>query len=459
MMSLVSSYLLPFLILIASGNGSFQAQPDLAQLQNDLAIRYFEPEPHLALTRFYLNRGDRRQAFLVLETARRGILEQAVFDRAFQVEFEGFDNSQSAEEKLLSQLSEQPNSADVKFRLADIYISRSDYEKAIALIGPASKEHPEDYRFTAALAGILRIRGKNEEAKRLVDDYANRYPESAEGYELRADKLHSTEPRSVPPLLEQAVAKYPDNGNLMFKLGASRQETGDLDKAEAAFIKAAALAPKSVKIQAWVGRFFFKVRKDEARALPYYLNAYFLSPHAYETEYVESRIRSIYIAQGQAEFENQKKKPLTDLLNDPNPYVVELALGQMEKQWKPVYLDQVTALMGHEDSGVRWGATELLKKKVDTSFDPKLRALLKDNDLRKRGLAAYIAVYRWKNASFGSMDELLAERAELLRYDALSALILEGGAAGKQHALAQRSREKHPMLQKMLENASQKTEP
>ena len=113
--------------------------------------------------------------------------------------------------------------------------------------------------------------------------------------------------------------------------------------------------------------------------------------------------------------------------------------------------------MGHEDQGVRWDATQLLKNKVDTSFDPKLRALLKDNDLRKRGLAAYIAVYRWKSASFPLMDELLADNAELLRYDALSALILEGGAAGKQYALAHASSEKHPMLQKLLEHARQKT--
>jgi len=414
----------------------------------------------MALTKYYLSRGDRRQAFFVLETARRGILEEAVFDRAFQIEFEGFDTSKTAEEKLLSQLSQQPNSADLQFRLADIYISRSDYEKATGLLVPALKEHPEDYRFTAGLAGILSIQGKREDAKRVVDEYVKRYPESATGYGLRAATLHETEPRSVQPLLEQAIAKYPDDGDLMFKLGMIVQETGNLDKAEAAFVKAAALAPRSVTIQSWVGRFFFKVRKDETRALPYYLNAYFLSPHAYETEYVESRIRNIYFAQANANFQNLSTKPLTDLLDDQNPQIVGLALEQMEKRWKPDYVDPVTALMGHEDQGVRWDATQLLKNKVDTSFDPKLRALLKDADLRKRGLAAYIAVYRWKSASFRLMDELLADNAELLRYDALSALILEGGAAGKQHALAHASREKHPMLLKLLEKARQKkTEP
>jgi tetratricopeptide (TPR) repeat protein len=416
----------------------------------------------MALTKYYLSRGDRREAFFVLETARRGILEEAVFDRAFQVEFEGFDTSKSAEEKLRFELTQQPNSADLQFRLADIYIARSEYEKATALLVPALKEHPEDYRFTAGLAGILSIQGKSEDAKRLVDDYTKRYPESAEGYELRADALHKTEPQKVRPLIEQAVARYPNNGDLLFKLGAVIQEAGDLNKAEAAYVKAAALAPKSVAIQSWVGRFFFKVRKDEARALPYYLSAYFLSPHAYETEYVESRVRNIFSAQAQAGFESQTKagKPLIELLNDRNPQIASMALEQLDKEWKAAYVDLVSALMGHEDSAVRWDATQLLKKKVDNSFDAKLRALLKDDDLRKRGLAAYIAVYRWKNASFGLMDELLAEDAELLRFDALSALLIEGGAAGKQHALAHATREKHPRLKQLLENARRKkTEP
>jgi len=464
MISRFSTSLFLLLLLIGvSGNGrNSQAQSELVQLQNDFAIRYFEPEPHMALVKYYLSRGNRQEAFFVLETARRGILEEAVFDRVFQVTFEGFDNSKAAEEKLLSQLSQEPNSADFQFRLADIYISRSDYEKANPILIRGQKEHPEDYRFTAGLAGILRIQGKTAEADRLVDDYARKYPDSAEGYVLRADTLHKTEPRKVKPLLEQGLAKYPNDGDLMFRLAATLQETGDLDKAEAAFVKAATLAPKSVGVHAWVGRFFFKVRKDNERALPYYLNAYFLSPHAYETEYVESRIRNIYFTQAQVNFQNQikAKKPLIDLLSDPNPQIVALALEQIGNEWKPTYVDPVSALMGHEDQGVRWGATQVLKKNVDSSFDPKLRALLKDNDLRKRGLAAYIAVYRWKSASFGLMDELLAESAQLLRYDALSALTLEGGPAGKQRALAHADREKHPKLKQLLESIRQgKTEP
>src|SRR5438874_3832707 len=451
----LSWHLLVLLLLpFASGSVRPQAPPELAKLQNDFAMHYFEPEPHMALTRYYLDRGDRREAFFTLEAARRGILQEAVFDHAFQVAFEGFDNSETAEQKLLAERFHNPHSADVQFKLADIYISRSDWLKANNILTAAIKEHPEDFRFTNGLTEIHNIQGKSQEASRMIEDYTKRYPESLDGYALRADALHKSGSGDVKKLLEEAIARYPDNGGLQFKLAIVLQEKGDLDKAEAAFVKAASLGPKSVDIQSWVGRFFFKVRNDGDRALPYYLNAYFLSPHAYETEFVESRIRNIYFAQAGVSFQNQisAKKPLIEMLNDPNPNIVVMTLEQMNEKWKPENVDLLTTLMGHEDGEVRWEATQLLKKNVDSSFDPKLRALLKDSDLRKRGLAAYIAVHRWKDASFQFIDELLADQAELLRFDAISALVLEGGESGKRHALERAARETHPTLKKLLES-------
>jgi tetratricopeptide (TPR) repeat protein len=418
-------------------------------------MRYLEPEPHMALARYYLEHGDRRQAFFTLEAARRGILEKEVFDHAFQVAFQGFDNSKDAEERLLSEQAQNPHSADVQFQLIDIYISRTDYAKAKPILTKALAEHPEDFRFTFGLAEILRIEGQDQDADRMIEAFAKRYPESPEAYESRASSLHKTDPRRARQVLEEGVSKYPTDGGLLFRLAATLQEAGDLEKAESGFVKAAALAPKSVNIQSWVGRFFFKVRNNGEKALPYYLSAYFQSPDAYETEFVESRIRSIYAAQAQAGFQNEirARKPLIELLRGSDPLVVSLALEQIDKAWSPTYIDALVDLMSHEDDGVRWSATQLLKKRVDNSFDSALRTLLKDEDFRKRGLAAYIAVYRWKNASFPFIDELLAADAELLRFDALSALILDGGDAGKRRALAQAARETHPKLKKLLESA------
>ena len=107
--------------------------------------------------------------------------------------------------------------------------------------------------------------------------------------------------------------------------------------------------------------------------------------------------------------------------------------------------------MGHDDPGVRWQATQTLKLKVDSSFDGQLKALLRDDDLRKRGLAAYIAVYRWKNDSFEIMKGLLSHDAQLVRYDAISALMIDGGAAGRRVVLAHAPNEPNATLKKLIE--------
>ena len=115
-------------------------------------------------------------------------------------------------------------------------------------------------------------------------------------------------------------------------------------------------------------------------------------------------------------------------------------------------------LLGHDDLGVRWEATQALKTKVDGSFDTQLKALLQDVDLRKRGLAAYIAVHRWKNDSFGIMKSLLADESQLVRFDAISALIMEGGLAGRKVALAHAAHEPNATLKKLIEAAADPAE-
>jgi HEAT repeat protein len=101
---------------------------------------------------------------------------------------------------------------------------------------------------------------------------------------------------------------------------------------------------------------------------------------------------------------------------------------------------------------VRWQATEAIKQNVDRSFDPVLRELLRDSDLRKRGLAAYIAARLWKRESFTVLREMLSEQSQLLRFDAISALVIEGGDEGRQIVFAHLPREQNPRLKQMIES-------
>ena len=331
-----------FLVLITSASAGAQTvDPQLVELRRQLAVSYLEPGPHMALAKYYLQKGERLQAFYLLEYARRRRFREEEFDAAFQKAF-----------------------------------------------------------------------GKRNQ----VDS-------------------------------QQAVDT--------FDKGVELQRAGDLKQAAEYFAKAAELSPHSVKMQSFVGRYFFKERRDDLRALEFYLNAYFLDPHAYETEFVESRIR--FINYGEAKLRYgllaRKDTPLEEILKERNPTVVVVALERVSQEWNPANLKSLLQAMTHDDEDVRWLATDAIRKNVDRSFDDTLKALLRDTDLRVRGLAAYIAVHRWKEQSFDTLKDMLREDAQLLRFDAVSALAMEGGVEGKRILRVRRPYENHPELRRLIDKA------
>ena len=433
-------------------------RPSLDQLRTEYATRFLEPGPHMALAKYFSERGNRLQAFYILETARRNWFKEEEFDTAFAQVFRGVkehDHSPTAEGALTTEHNRDPNSIDTVVKLADIYISRKDWAKATEYLSKAVRLEPENVEHTEALATVFRQEGKLEEADLLVREYVLKYSETLAGYRLRVAEVFDKEPGKAKPILSEAINRFPQDGGFVFYLGAILQRDGKLREAEAHFVRSAGMSPDSVFIQAWVGRFFYKVKKDDRRALNYYLNAYLLNPHAYETEFVESRIPKINEVLAKAEYERQvtSRVPLEKILEDPNPAVIRNALEQVRLKWQPAYLKLLLDLMGHDDGGVRWQAAMIIKEKVDNSFDGTLKALLDDKDLRKRGLAAYIAVGRWKQESFGKMRSMLREDLQLLRFDAVSALVLEGGPQGRELLSEYLPLEKNPQLRLMIERA------
>lgn len=429
----------------------------LSQLRAELAMRYLDPAPHMELAKYFRDHGNRLMAFYTLEIARRYRFKEEEFDEAFRLAFGGvepIDNSQAAEAALLKEYARDPNSIDTAVKLSNIYTSRKEWAKAREYISKTIQLEPDDYENTAALAAVLQDEGNSEEADRVVREYARQYPETIGGYRIRIGELIEKEPGKAKPIVLEAVSKFPKEGGFVFDLGNIFHREGKMQEAEEHFVRAAEMSPASVFIQSWVGRFFYKVKEDGRRALDYYLNAYFLDPHAYESEFVESRIQKINAGLAEAEYQRQLKSgvPLTKMLEDANPLVVTFAVQQMAKKWETAHLKTFLDLMGHDDGGVRWYAMMTIRTNVDRSFDETLKSLLRDQDLRKRGLAAYIAAHLWKQESFDILRQMLKEESQLLRFDAISALVLEGGPEGRKIVLEHLPREPHPGLKKLIES-------
>ncbi|HSS18505.1 MAG TPA: hypothetical protein VLL54_00265 [Pyrinomonadaceae bacterium] len=360
------------LLAVCSAAKAQSVEPRVAELQRDFAVHYLEPAAHMALAKYYAGHEKRIEAFFVLEAARRGLFDEKTFNASFLRDFEGFDNSKAAESRLLSEYARDPNSIETIFKLADIYISRDDFVSARRFLQTGMQKKPDDYRFTEGLMEIASRQQNQKAVDELENEYLQKFPETPMGYARRAEKVTEAKPLEARILLTQALQRFPAAGRLWFDLGVVYQGE-DYQKAEESYVKAAELAPQAELVQLWVGRFFFKLKKDYRRALEYYLNAYFLNPHAYETEYAESRIRSIFEQISGEEFEKQIKAgvPLPKLLQHANSSVIAFALERISQQWSPSYVDPLVELMAHEDGGVRWQATEILKTKVDAAFDER----------------------------------------------------------------------------------------
>ena len=157
----------------------------LGRLREDYAMRYLEPEPHMALAKYFGDRGDRVEAFFILETARRTRFEEDEFNAAFKKYFLGeepFDNSREAESKLLAELARDPKSHDALHGLADIYISREEYAKAEQYLSKLIALNPDDFDEVRALSEVYRREGKKAESEKVAAEWARLHPETADAF-------------------------------------------------------------------------------------------------------------------------------------------------------------------------------------------------------------------------------------------------------------------------------------
>jgi FOG: HEAT repeat len=244
----------------------------------------------------------------------------------------------------------------------------------------------------------------------------------------------------------------PDAAKTAFETASNLVTQQKYDEAEGYFKKANDIYDRSFFINAWIGRFYYKAKSDNSRALPFYFKAYFLYPHAYETEYAEYRIRAIAIPEAEISFNELRKsgKTLAELARDPNPLVTSMAVQEMAKNWKQEYVPALVEVISNDDSALRWGAFTILQKYMGASFDPMVDSFLSDKDLRKRGLAAYSIVERSGPERFRILEKMLSDDAELVRFEAISALALKGGAEGKQMLQKQALVEKQPRLKALI---------
>ena len=408
--------------------------PQLAAARRDYAVHFFSAESHLRFAKLLRERGYVMEAFFTCETARREHFTAAEFEAAFRRVFrnDNFDNSPAAEAALQATLARTPDDFATLKKLADVYISRSDWQHAAPLLQRAIRIHPDDFSPVGALAQVYRQQGQPGKGESLLWMWTQNHPDALETYQVQLERMGEKDPEGAERLVREALQKYPNDGELHYSLGALRHRKNDLAGAEQEFLLAAKLAPESATVQGWVARFFFKAKSDPQRALDYYLKAYFLDPDFYETEYAEGRIPKLVDAVLDRRLGGDNPPPLTEAeMKFFDPVLADAIVESAKQEYKADDLDTLLGIMSADDEVNRWNAMRVIAEHVDNSFDPRLSQLLEEKNLFVRGMAGYIAAKRWKERAIPLLKQRLDDPSELVRYDALSALMMDEGAQGR----------------------------
>ena len=403
----------------------------LEAAKREYALHFFSVDAHVDLAKQQYEHGNRLQAFYTLETARRYHFPQEEFIKSFRRIFLGdtFDNSPKSEAALRAKVKASPNDFEALTRLADIYISREEWDKAIPLLESARKLRPDDFSPAGAMAEVYQRMGKQQESKELISSWTKDHPDSIDTYHARIDEMfkNNTDARS---LVDEALKKYPDDAALHFDLGIVLERAGNFIEEQKEFEKAVQLGPKNEHIQGWVARFYLKREIDKRRALDLYLNVYFLDPDFYDSEYAESRIQKLAPQVAEEllmKVSGKDMRELAPLL----PAAESVILRSAEEKWTATSAATVIKIMGSEDEANRGMAMTLLAEHRDANVEKEVAQMLDDPDLRKRGMAGYLAVKWQKEKALPVMKKWLEDPAELARFDAISALIESGGPAGR----------------------------
>ena len=452
--------MLVFLILVFLSTAEAQTppatDPELLRLRQEYAARYLEPGPHMQLAKYFRANGNPLQAFYILESARRHRFDRETFDAAYLLHFGGFaplDNSPAEEAKYLQLSRSSPNDAKIANHLADIYISRGEYAKGEPFLLAAHRQEPLRFGILLGLEELYKRLATPDKGRKLLEAFERDHPTSAGAYILRIGRILATDPTNAKTMATEALAKYPDEGYFHYALGSILEREKRPDEAETAYRKAVELDKDSQRYQATMARFLRVQRNDGKRAIEYYLNVYFLDPHAHFDGHAEAKVAGLNSEVSSQFIERviADGKNLEQFLDDPNPITVGIAMMKFGEKWNSTKADRFVRLMRHDDPFVRWSAMLALTEQEGRGLDGKLMGLLADPDARVRGLAAYIAVKLWKKESFSQVRKLLDEQTQLVRFDAVSALLMHGGPEGRQLVIEHRKKERNQYLNKLID--------
>ena len=442
-------------LLLIAAPAAASADAALERLRAENARHFTDPLTHLELARRHREEGRGLLAFDIAENLRRQSPKafRAAFEQVFVRAADRLDDAEHA--RLLERFESSPEDPALAARLGRAALARGELDRAGELFTLAARLEPKRREHVERMAEVLNLEGLNAQATKLLQDWDAEHPDNAARRVREVQlALDAGELERAKSLVKDALAEHPGDCELYGQRGQLLAAEGKAREAERFFSRAAQLCPERARLHGQLASLSLLVLGDPVRGLDHYLDAYFADPNYDDGEYVDKRIRAISDSLAQAVVERRAgdchdARCLAPLLTDPNPAVARLALGRAGAAWGPELERPLLSLLGHDDPDLRAGAMLLLAQSGGESLDLRLDALLASTDPRRLGMAAQLAVRLRGREGRAAAKKLLQHEDELVRFDALTALGLEGGPSGRVAAGEHAKDEKVPALREL----------
>ncbi len=177
--------------------------------------------------------------------------------------------AKTLEEKIDSVLEKKgnPSPVDTHLRLASVFGSAGQFNKAIDELKAALNINPRNPRAYLVLGDLYNQRGMLDDAEKaynkalsLQGKFARAYDGLADVYAKKGDREKRVE------AMKDAISRSPRNAMRQANLGKVLMERGAVEEAKAAFINAVKAEPKNMVMQAEIGEVFLAKDLDHEAA-------------------------------------------------------------------------------------------------------------------------------------------------------------------------------------------------
>ena len=188
-----------------------------------------------------------------------------------------------------------PGDTEALTRLAQLQAWTGNYDKAIVSYRDLIARRPRDLGLRSDLADVLTWANRLEEAERLYEEVLARDADHHEALKgLAQARLLRGDAVSAAPVIEHALALYPDDVDLHCERARMLSQKGLLDDAVRALQQAMRLAPSDVDVLRHLAE-TYQQKKDWQNALQTWLRVAQLAPDAPDSHAALGRI---YLALG-----------------------------------------------------------------------------------------------------------------------------------------------------------------